>query len=83
MLFFHRLKKFNFFVLALIGSAILHALFILYVKFEAPARQFLKNQTSALEVILVNSKSKHKNNPTESSTTMTIDLAILHIPLRN
>lgn len=60
MLFFHRLKKFNFFVLALIGSAFLHVLFILYVKFEAPARQFIQAQTSALEVILVNSKSKHK-----------------------
>lgn len=60
MLFFHRLKKFNFFVLALIGSAIFHVLFILYVKFEAPARQFIKDQTSALEVILVNKKSKHK-----------------------
>ena len=60
MLFFHRLKQFNFFVLALIGSSVFHVLFILYVKFEAPARQFIKDQTSAFEVILVNSKSKHK-----------------------
>lgn len=60
MLFFHRLKKFNFFVLALIASAIIHVLFILYVKFEAPARQFIQDQTSAFEVILVNTKSKSK-----------------------
>ena len=73
MLFFHRLKKFNFFVLALIGSAILHALFILYVKFEAPARQFLKNQTSALEVILVNSKSKHKPKKAEALAQANLD----------
>jgi len=66
MLFFHRLKKFNFFVLALIGSAIFHVLFILYVKFEAPARQFIQAQTSALEVILVNSKSKHKPKKAEA-----------------
>lgn len=73
MLFFHRLKKFNFFVLALIGSAIFHVLFILYVKFEAPARQFIQAQTSALEVILVNSKSKHKPKKAEALAQANLD----------
>ena len=73
MLFFHRLKKFNFFVLALIGSAIFHVLFILYVKFEAPARQFIKDQTSAFEVILVNSKSKHKVKKADALAQANLD----------
>lgn len=73
MLFFHRLKKFNFFVLALIGSAIFHVLFILYVKFEAPARQFIKDQTSALEVILVNKKSKHKPKKADALAQTNLD----------
>jgi protein TonB len=38
----------------------------LYLKFEAPARQFIKDQTSTLEVILVNSKSKHKLKKVEA-----------------
>lgn len=73
MLFFHRLKKLNFFVLALIGSAIFHVLFILYVKFEAPARQFIQAQTSALEVILVNSKSKHKPKKADALAQANLD----------
>lgn len=73
MQFFSRLRKFNFFILALIGSVILHVLFILYVKFEAPARQFIQNQTSAFEIILVNSKSKHKPKKAKALAQTNLD----------
>lgn len=52
------LKKLNFFTLALLGSAIVHLAFILFVKFEQPALQFFKDHASNLDVVLVNSKSK-------------------------
>ncbi|NBQ85445.1 MAG: aminotransferase class I/II-fold pyridoxal phosphate-dependent enzyme, partial [Methylophilaceae bacterium] len=66
MLIFRRLKKLDFFILALIVSAIFHALFILYVKFEQPALKFIKDKTSSLEVILVNKKSKARPKKAEA-----------------
>lgn len=66
MLVFRRLKKLDFFILALIVSAIFHALFILYVKFEQPALKFIKDKTSSLEVVLVNKKSKARPKKAEA-----------------
>ena len=63
---FSSLKKLNFFALALIGSAILHLAFILFVKFEQPARQFLKDRAADLDVVLVNSKSKSRPKKAEA-----------------
>ena len=73
MLFFDRFKKLNLFVLALIASAIFHVLFILYVKFEQPARQFIQDQNSSLEVILVNKKSKHKPKKADALAQTNLD----------
>jgi hypothetical protein len=58
----NRLKKLDFFTLALLGSAFLHLLIIAFVKFQPPALQFFKDQMSALDVVLVNSKSHKKPN---------------------
>ena len=56
-----RLKKLDFFTLALLVSAFLHLLVIVFVKFQPPALQFFKDQISALDVVLVN--SKHHKRP--------------------
>ena len=56
-----RLKKLDFFTLALLASALLHALIIVFVKFQPPALQFFKDQMTALDVVLVN--SKHHKRP--------------------
>ncbi len=56
-----RLKKLDFFALALLVSAFLHLLVIVFVKFQPPALQFFKDQISALDVVLVN--SKHHKRP--------------------
>ncbi len=60
-MFLDRLKKLDFFTLALLVSAILHVLIIAFVKFQPPALQFFKDQMSALDVVLVN--SKHHKRP--------------------
>ena len=56
-----RLKKLDFFIMALLSSAIVHVLIIIFVKFQPPALQFFKDQMSTLDVVLVN--SKHHKRP--------------------
>ena len=59
-----RLKKLDFFILALLCSGIAHLLIIIFVKFQPPALQFFKDKMSALDVVLVN--SKHHKRPKKS-----------------
>ena len=58
MLFFSHLKKLSFFSIALLSSVCLHIFLIVFLKFEQPVNHFLKEKISALDVVLVNSKSQ-------------------------
>jgi periplasmic protein TonB len=48
------------FTITLLGSALLHGLVIVYLKFETPIKHWMEDPTANLEVILVNSQSKHR-----------------------
>lgn len=61
---FNKLKGLDFFTLALFASAFIHLTIIIFVKFQPPTIQFFKDQMSALDVVLVN--SKHRNKPKKS-----------------
>lgn len=69
----NRLKKLDFFTLALLGSAFLHLLIIAFVKFQPPALQFFKDQMSALDVVLVNSKSHKKPKKADALAQANLD----------
>ena len=68
-----RLKKLDFFTLALLASAFVHLLFITLVKFQPPAVQFFKDQMSALDVVLVNSKSHKKPKKADALAQANLD----------
>ncbi len=68
-----RLQKLDFFTLALLGSAFLHLLIIAFVKFQPPALQFFKDQMSALDVVLVNSKSHKKPKKADALAQANLD----------
>ncbi len=53
-------KSIGFFELTLLISAILHLFVIIAVKFDPPQLKFLKDKMPALEVVLVNTKTKSK-----------------------
>lgn len=68
-----RLKKLEFFTLALFGSAFIHLLVIAFVKFQPPALQFFKEKMSALDVVLVNSKSHQKPKKADALAQTNLD----------
>jgi protein TonB len=68
-----RFKKLDFFTIALFGSAFLHLLIIAFVKFQPPALQFFKDQMSALDVVLVNSKSHKKPSKADALAQANLD----------
>ena len=68
-----RFKKLDFFTIALLGSAFLHLLIIAFVKFQPPALQFFKDQMSALDVVLVNSKSHKKPSKADALAQANLD----------
>ena len=70
---FQRLKRLNFFTLALLGSALIHLIIIGFVKFEPPTLQFLKDSMPALDVVLVNSKSHKKPHKADALAQTNLD----------
>lgn len=68
-----RLKKLDFFTLALLVSALTHVFIIAFVKFQPPAIQFFKDQMSALDVVLVNSKSNNAPKKADALAQSNLD----------
>lgn len=68
-----RLKKLDFFTLALLVSALIHIFIIAFVKFQPPAIQFFKDQMSALDVVLVNSKSNNAPKKADALAQSNLD----------
>lgn len=68
-----RLKKLDFFTLALLVSTGVHIFIIAFVKFQPPAMQFFKDQISALDVVLVNSKSHNAPKKAEALAQANLD----------
>jgi protein TonB len=68
-----RPKKLDFFTLALLVSASVHIFIIAFVKFQPPAMQFFKDQMSALDVVLVNSKSHNAPKKAEALAQANLD----------
>ncbi|CAG0980989.1 hypothetical protein MTYP_01761 [Methylophilaceae bacterium] len=60
-------------MLTLVGSALLHAVVIIAIKFEPPDLKFLKDQIPALEVVLVNAKTEARPQKADALAQANLD----------